>query len=189
MWMPSARRSKPEASSWCTPNSRLESRCTRPHYCLRSRRTRKCRSSSRWRVPIPAGMLQCKPSNASLLASCSRLRRLNTFLDLKVENERLQRRLRELTGNAPGALNVSPVVSNRYPPNPGPLPLYTSTSLSVGGYDSDRVRTPVRSSFDGGGGGVNLGPPTSLYSTNTLADHLEEEDGSKKKKVWQIYIS
>ncbi|KAF8901287.1 hypothetical protein CPB85DRAFT_1439155 [Mucidula mucida] len=114
---------------------------------------------------------------------------LNTFLDLKVENERLQRRLRELTGNAPGALNVSPVVSNRYPPNPGPLPLYTSTSLSVGGYDNDRVRTPVRSSFDGGGGGVNLGPPTSLYSTNTLADHLEEEDGSKKKKAKKTHSS
>lgn len=88
--------------------------------------------------------------------------RLNTFLDLKLENQRLQTRLRELTGSS------SPSVMTK-----GPLPLFTSTSMAG-------------ETFDGGStNGGTVG--SSLYATSSLDVHTggedDRDDGGKKKKV------
>ena len=94
--------------------------------------------------------------------------RLNTFLDLKIENQRLQQRLRELTGQSP--VEPAAATSNRYPPS---LPLYTSTSLTVGGAFDEPTQTPATA----------RGTIDALYTTGTLTERNEDEDGGKKKKV------
>ncbi|KAK0211821.1 hypothetical protein IW262DRAFT_1498034 [Armillaria fumosa] len=93
---------------------------------------------------------------------------LNTFLDLKLENQRLQTRLRELTGSS------SPSVMTK-----GPLPLFTSTSMAG-------------ETFDGGGSnGGTVG--SSLYATGSLDVHAggedDRDDGGKKKKAKKTHTT
>ncbi|KAK0211187.1 white collar 2 type of transcription factor [Desarmillaria ectypa] len=92
---------------------------------------------------------------------------LNTFLDLKLENQRLQTRLRELTGSS------SPSVMTK-----GPLPLFTSTSMAGETFDGGSAN---------GGGMVGSG----LYATGSLDVHTggEDDDGGKKKKAKKTHTS
>ncbi|KAG7448235.1 uncharacterized protein BT62DRAFT_930327 [Guyanagaster necrorhizus] len=90
---------------------------------------------------------------------------LNTFLDLKLENQRLQARLHELTGSS----SLSAMTK-------GPLPLFTSTSMAG-------------ETSDGSGGPVTVG--SGLYATGSLDVHTggEDDDGGKKKKAKKTHGS
>nr|URY20121.1 blue light receptor WC2 [Flammulina filiformis] len=99
---------------------------------------------------------------------------LNTFLDLKIENQRLQQRLRELTGQSP--VEPAAATSNRYPPS---LPLYTSTSLTIGGAFDEPTQSPATA----------RGTIDALYTTGTLTERNEDEDGGKKKKAKKMHTS
>ncbi|KDQ61132.1 hypothetical protein JAAARDRAFT_32137 [Jaapia argillacea MUCL 33604] len=130
---------------------------------------------------------------------------LNTFLELKMENERLQQRLRELRARSAQnyALGTpSSSSTSGYPgysiPMPVSVPISSQSatqpyyalpgSRGVGGYD-DLIPSPVQGNFDPSARTGYRG----MYGSNPIAvpANVEEdvgEDGSKKKKAKKSHI-
>jgi hypothetical protein len=121
--------------------------------------------------------------------------RLNTFLELKVENERLQQRLSDLRKRAPNPLPLPssssmPLmqVARPYPapptvPRSGEMaqPYYPMSAGSMGGYGNSMMPS-VSGSLDNS----NITPYGSAHASNPVVDEDTSEEGPKKKKVRTI---
>ncbi|TRM59280.1 blue light receptor [Schizophyllum amplum] len=117
---------------------------------------------------------------------------LNTFFDLKIENERLQQRLVELRSQQPAPATVSsatataansftssssyPATTSSYATGSSAYPHGPATQIS---YYSDVVSSPVtRTGYDAG---AMYGGPSYSAPVHAAAPE-DEEDGSSKKK-------
>ncbi|KIM79583.1 hypothetical protein PILCRDRAFT_823114 [Piloderma croceum F 1598] len=123
---------------------------------------------------------------------------LNAFLELKMENERLQQRLSELRKRAPQlpSTSSSSTIASSYGPTsmqtsrpyPAPIiipnrapgemaqPYYPTSATSVGGYSS-MMPGSVNRDFDGS----NVTPYAHAF--NPVMDEDLSEDGTRKKKL------
>jgi len=136
--------------------------------------------------------------------------RLNTFLELKMENERLHQRLSKLRKQAPQLpplassstmpASYGPALMPASLPYPAPVtisnrdpgemaqPYYSTPATTTGGYNS-----MMHSSFNSIFCSSDITPHTAMYTLNSVMDEDISEDGFKKKKVkmipFRLYLS
>jgi hypothetical protein len=120
--------------------------------------------------------------------------RLNTFLELKMENERLQKRVTDLKAHQSSEASIysAPPISNTGPslqmpmviPS-GPYPGYQVSS--EGRQDNDS--SPSRTNFESGIGIIPYGGIHPGMSSSRAGEEEMEDDGTRKKKVGMIIVS
>jgi len=122
---------------------------------------------------------------------------LNTFLELKMENERLRQHLSELRKRAPQHLSSTTMLSSYGPsmqtplsyPVPTTIPNRSSGEMAQPYYPmygtSAAMPTPITGTMDGS----STTPYTAMYGSNLVVDDDVSEDGSRKKKPKKSYAN
>jgi hypothetical protein len=120
--------------------------------------------------------------------------RLNTFLELKMENERLQKRVTDLKAlqsseasiySAPSISNTGPSLQMPMVIPPGPYPGYQVPSE----VPQDINSSPIRTNFESGIGITPYGGIHQEMGSSRAGEEDMEDDGTRKKKVGVVIVS